>query len=513
MLRQPRGSRPRRPPALVVVVVALLTAAAFVPLGFVVYSSYQAGWDNIRALVFRARVGELLTNTGLLVLVTVPLCVALGVAVAWLVERTTVFGSRLWAPALAAPLAVPAFVNSYAWVTVFPSLHGLWAGVLITTLSYFPLVYLPVLAALRRLDAQVEESATALGCGRLTVFFRVVLPQLRLAILGGGLLVTLHLLSEYGAFSMIRFDTFTTAIFGQFKSTFNGMAGNMLAGVLVLCCLLVLLIEGGARGKSRYARIGSGTAQTATPLRLGTLQLPAQAVLAVVLGAALGVPLVVIGRWLASGGAAVWQSSTLVEALGQTLMYGAVGAVVTTVLAFPIAWIAVRYPGRFSKFVEGSNYVTSALPGIVVALALITVFIQTDWYQTVFVVFAAYLLMFIPRALVSVRAGLAQVPVDLEEAAQALGKSPAWAFLKVTLRLTAPAAASGMALVFIAIVTELTATLMLSPTGTSTLATQFWSLSGELDYAGAAPFALIMVAVSLPVTYILFRQSQKAAGV
>lgn len=495
--------------------VALMTAAAFIPLGFVAVSAYRAGWDNIKALVFRARVGELLANTGLLVLITVPLCVVLGVFVAWLVERTTVFGSRLWAPALAVPLAVPAFVNSYAWVTVAPSLHGLWAAVLITTLSYFPLVYLPVLAALRRLDAQVEESATALGCGRARVFFRVVLPQLRLAMLGGGLLVALHLLSEYGAFAMIRFDTFTTAIFGQFKSTFNGMAGNMLAGVLVLCCLLVLLIEGLARGKSRYARLGSGSALAATPLRLRWLQLPALLALAAVLAAALGVPLLIIGRWLAKGGAAVWQGHELGAALGQTLLYGVVGAVATTALAFPIAWIAVRFPGRFSKFVEGSNYVTSSLPGIVVALALITVVINWApfWYQTTVVVIVAYLLMFIPRALVNVRSGLAQVPVGLEEAAQSLGASPRFAFLRVTLRLTAPAAASGMALVFIAIVTELTATLMLSPTGTSTLATQFWSHSAELDYAGAAPFALIMVGVSLPVTYLLFRQSQKAAGV
>ncbi len=85
-------------------------------------------------------------------------------------------------------------------------------------------------------------------------------PQLRLAICGGALLVALHLLAEYGLYVMIRFDTFTTAIYDQFQSTFSGPAANMLAGVLALCCLAILLLESASRGKARYARIGAGAA-------------------------------------------------------------------------------------------------------------------------------------------------------------------------------------------------------------------------------------------------------------
>src|SRR4029078_1464847 len=121
---------------------------------------------------------------------------------------------------------------------------GLWAGVLVSTLSYFPLIYLPAAATLRRLDPAVEESARALGSDSTAVFFRVVLPQLRPAILGGGLLVGVHLLAEYGAFAMVRFNTFTTAIFEQFQATFDGAAGATLAGVLFLLCLGLVL--GGA---------------------------------------------------------------------------------------------------------------------------------------------------------------------------------------------------------------------------------------------------------------------------
>ena len=212
-----------------------------IPLGYVVLTAVLTGWPTLSGLLFRPRVAELLVNTVALVAVTVPLCAVVGIAAAWLVERAALPGSRVFAVLLTAPLAIPAFVNSYGWVSLVPSLHGLGSGVLVAGLSYFPLVYLPCVATLRRLDPAVEEAAAALGTGPLATFFRVVLPQLRLPVLGGSLLIGLHLLAEYGAFALIRFDTFTTAIVEQYRSTFNGPAANALAGVLVLCCLLLLL--------------------------------------------------------------------------------------------------------------------------------------------------------------------------------------------------------------------------------------------------------------------------------
>ena len=225
------------------VLAVLIALFSLVPLGYVVYMTAATGWDTAVGLIFRPRVGELLLNTVLLMVVTVPLCLVLGVGGAWLVERTTLRGPQVWAVLLAAPLAIPAFVNSYAWVSAVPSLGGLGSGVLIATLSYFPLVYIPAAATLGRLDPAIEQSAASLGLGAWRVFFRVVLPQLRIAMTGGALLVALHLLAEYGAFAMIRFDTFTTAIMVQYQSTFNGTAGNMLASVLVFFCLILLLSE------------------------------------------------------------------------------------------------------------------------------------------------------------------------------------------------------------------------------------------------------------------------------
>jgi iron(III) transport system permease protein len=494
--------------------VAILVAATFIPLGYVAWSAVSIGWTRAFELIVRPRVGELLFNTVALVVITVPVCVVIGVGVAWLVERTDLPGRAFWRPLFVAPLAVPAFVNSYAWIGVIPSLHGLWAGVLVTTLSYFPFMYLPVAATLRRLDPAVEESARALGSDSTGVFFRVVLPQLRLAILGGGLLIGVHLLAEFGAFAMVRFDTFTVAIFQQFQVTFDGAAGSMLAGVLVLLCLVLLVGEASARGQARFARIGAGVSRAATPIPLGRNVITAQAALAALAVLALGVPLWTILRWLWIGGSDVWVLDDIGTALGQTIGLATMAAVLTTVLAFPVAWVAVRSSGFLARMVEGANYVTSALPGIVTALALVTVTIRVapPLYQSVVLIVFAYVLLFMPRALVNVRAGLAQVPISLEEASRSLGSSPSATFLRVTLRLTAPAAAAGASLVFVAVATELTATLLLAPTGTRTLSMLFWSFSSELDYAAAAPYALVLVVLAIPVTLVLFRQSTKAAA-
>ncbi len=509
-----KGRGTRSGPWAVVVLSALIAIFSLLPLGYVAVMTANAGWDTIVKLVFRARVGELLVNTIALVLITVPLCVVIGIAGAWLVERTRLRGHKAWAVLLAAPLAIPAFVNSYAWVSAIPSLGGVLGGVLVSTLSYFPLVYIPVAAVLSRMDPALEQTGSSLGLGPWQVFFRVVLPQLRLAAAGGALLVSLHLLAEYGAFAMIQFDTFTTAIYDQFRSTFNGAAANMLASVLVLLCLLLLLGEAKSRGNARYARIGGGVQSGPTRQTLGWFEVPAQAFLIVLGVLALGVPLFHVIRWLIAGGASVWQGGDLSVALLQTLGYGLVGALATVVLAFPMSYLVVRHPGPMTKLLEGANYISSSMPGIVVALALVTITIHgvPAIYQTAVVLVAAYALLFMPRALVNLRAGLAQAPKELDEAAQALGKPPLVAFFKVTLRLSAPAAAGGAALVFLGIVNELTATLLLAPNGTSTLATKFWSLSSGIDYAGAAPYALLMILLSAPMTYLLFAQSKKAAG-
>ena len=512
-----RSPRPVAGPTPAAVTVAALAVAALcvVPLVVVVVKAFDVGpaaaWD----LLWRPRVGELLRNTAGLVVCTVALTTVLGIATAWLVERTSLPGARFWRVLMVAPLAVPAFVNSYAWVTVRPDLQGLNGAVLVTTLSYFPFVFLPVAAVLRGLDQSLEDSARSLGLGPWRAFFRAVLPQLRPAALGGMLLVSLHLLSEFGVLAMLRFPTFTTAILEQFQVAFSNSAGSLLALVLIALCLALLTAEQLLRGTTRYARLGRGTTRRALPARLGRWTVPALAGMALLTVLALGVPLGSLVYWFRAGSGGLSESTfdpaELVSTLWGTLRLAVLAGLVSVVAAFPVAWLIARRRSWLSVLVERATYVASSLPGVVIALALVTLAVRyaRPVYQTAAVLVAAYVVLFIPRAMVSIRASLAQAPEELTDAARALGDRPLRAFLRVTLPLTAPGVLAGFAMVFIATSTELTATLLLAPTGTQTLATAFWSASESIDYAGAAPYAAALVLVSAPLTYLLLRRNDE----
>src|SRR6478672_2437161 len=301
--RWARPGRGRTPVALLLVsaAVALLVLA---PVGFLLDQALATGWGEVRRLLFRSFVGSLLLNTTMLVAVGTAASTVLGVAVAWFVERTDLPGRRAWAVLAALPITVPAFVTSYSWVSITPAVQGFGGAAAIVTLAYYPLVYLPVAAVLRGTDPALEESARSLGMGPWRTFFRVTLPQTRIALLGGMLLVAIHMLSEFGAFAMLRFQTFTTAIYDQYKLSFDGASASMLASVLVILCLVLLVTELGLRGKGRYARVDSGAARPIPPLELGRAKWAVSGGFAALIGLALGLPLATLAYWVATGSSA-----------------------------------------------------------------------------------------------------------------------------------------------------------------------------------------------------------------
>jgi iron(III) transport system permease protein len=505
----------RTHPPLLFILSALIVLVALIPFFFVLGYVVSIGSEQAVALIWRPRVGELFRNTGLLVTGCVGLTAVLGTGMAWLVERTTLPGRRIWNVLLVAPLAVPAFVNSFGWVSLTARVEGYAGAVLIVSLSYYPLVYLPVAAMLRGLDPALEETAAALGYGPWRTFARVVLPQLRPALLGGTLIVALHTLAEFGALQMLRFPTFTTAIYDLYRSSFNGPAANMLAGVLLLCCMLLLTLELRLRGQHRYSRLGGGSARTIPRRNLGRYRAPCLVAVAALVALALGVPIGSLAFWLVTGSSTAFPVADLVTTAATTFGLGVAGAFVAMALAFPIAWLCVRRRGRLSMLLERSTYFGNAVPGIVVALALVTVSIRfaQPAYQTVVLLVLAYAIMFMPRAMISIRAALDQAPPVFDDVAHALGSGPIETLRRVTLPLVAPGLGAGSALVFLAVVTELTATLLLAPIGTRTLATQFWSNSSSIAYGAAAPYAALMVILSAPVTLLLTRDRWRAMPV
>src|SRR5262249_10565360 len=236
--------------------VALLTAAALVaalmavPLVFLLIEAAGAGSGELSQLIFRSLTWSLLWNTVRLAAVVTVACAVIGTGAAWCVERTDLPGRRVWAVLVVIPLAIPDFVVSFGWNSLWTWAHGYTGAVIVMTLATYPLVYLPVAASLRGADPGQEEIARSLGVGRVRAFARITLGQAKGAILGGCLLVALVLLAEFGAFEILGYQTFTTEIFSEFHG-YSFAASCALSLVLVLLSLLVLAGEGALSGRGR----------------------------------------------------------------------------------------------------------------------------------------------------------------------------------------------------------------------------------------------------------------------
>ena len=369
----------------------------------------------------------------------------IAVSLAWLTTRTDLPGRRIWTVITALPLAIPTYVGAFAMIGALGP-RGMLQGWLEPLGVEEHAVDLRLPAApswssrcspirtcccrfVPHSDGSTRVStrpAARLARGPWTTFFRVVLPQLRPAVIAGALLVALYTLSDFGAVSMLRYDTFTRAIYVQYRGALNRNSAAVLGLVLVAITIVVLAAEQRFRGRGQVHRVHSGGARVAPPLRLGRLRWVAAGACALLAAIALIVPLAVIAYWL-------WRGVQVGESwlpawslVGNSLLASALGAVVTMLAAWPVALMSVRRPGRFSRFIERLSWSGHALPGIVVALALVFFGARyVPWaYQTLAMLVFAYAVLFLPQAIAALRGSLAQITPSMEEASYALGVQP-----------------------------------------------------------------------------------------
>jgi iron(III) transport system permease protein len=497
-LRRPWTGRPRRRSGRdwpLVALSAVIALGLLAPLALIALDARSAGWEEIHRVLFRARSAMLLRHTVVLGVIVAAFAGTIGTGAAWLTERTALRARRVWTVLLVLPVAIPDFVVGYAWHSFAPRLNPLLGASIVMTLGTYPLVYLPVAAALRRADPAMEEAAHSLGVGRLATFRRVTLPLIRPAVLGGCVLVVLTVISEFGAFEILRYQTFTTEIFTEFQ--FDSQAAGALSIPLVCLGLLALFVEGIVPRRTT-ARLAPRRA--VTPARLGRMTFPVLVALGGLVTLGVGVPVGTIVYWIAqSQHTTLPATATLASATWTTLTYSAWGAGVAVVLAVPVALMSLRRSSVTRNVLERSTYVTKALPGVVIALSL--VFFATRYafglYETSVLLVVAYAILNFPLALVCVRTSAAQIPPRLTDVGRSLGRGPISVFFRVTLPLLAPGLLAGFCLVFLTAVTELTATLVLAPIGVETLATQFWAFQRNVAYGAAAPYALVIVALAL----------------
>jgi iron(III) transport system permease protein len=512
-----------RPPLGLLVLGSVVAAVALLPLAYlaiVVGSDLDAARDAVWTSDALALLGR---STALAFAVTAT-AIAIAVPLAWLTVRTDLPGRRVWAVLCALPLVIPSYIGAYLVVSALgpaglaqdvlgvdelPSIYGFPGAWLVLTAFTYPYVLLPVQAVLRRLDPSLEEAARGMGRTPLQVFRTVVLPQLMPAIGAGGLLVALYVLSDFGAVAILRFDSFTRAIYTTYQSSFDREGAAALACLLVALTVVVLWLEGRTRrARGAYHRAAPGAQRRAAVVPLGRWRAAAAAFVAAVVGVALVLPVAVLLYWSTKSVAGEVEWGVVAAAAANSLLAAAAAAVVAALAALPVALLAARSPSRASALVERASFAGHALPGIVVALAL--VFVGTRaWpvlYQTLAMLVLAYVVLFLPQAIGAARAALLRIDPHVEEAARSLGRTP----LAVLRTITAPLARSGVLagalLVFLTAVKELPATLLLAPIGFETLATEIWrTTSASFFERGAVPSLVLLAVSAVPLALLTIR--------
>lgn len=504
---------------------ALVAVAMSLPLVYLIVRASAAGQSAWKWLL-RVQTFQILGQSVGLALSVMLAALLLGVSLAWLVTRTDLVGRRIWSALLPLPLVIPSYVGAYLFVSFFaprgllqnllerwlgierlPSVYGFWGTWLVLSLMTYPYVFMAARAVLSRSDRSLEEAARSLGYSALETFWKVTLPQLRPALAAGSLLVGLYVLRDFGAVSILRFTTFTRAIYLQYQSSIDRSAAALLSLVLILITIGFLIAE--QRLRHAAAENPHTAIQPVQLIRLGRWQVLAVGVVTLVLLLGLIFPSSVLLYWLIRGLLVGEQISNWLRPLLGSVSAAGLAALVTVLLAFPVSILSIRRVGLFSKMLEKWSYLGYAVPGIVVALAL--VFFGANFipalYQTLFMLLFAYVILFLPQAMGSLQASLRMVQRSLEEAAASLGENPLRVFQRVTLPLITPGVASAAALVFLTTMKELPATLLLAPTGFSTLATQIWGAVSEAYFARAAAPALILILASSISMYLINHQT------
>jgi iron(III) transport system permease protein len=515
------GARPA--PVWLLGAGAIVGLAAVLPaayLAVVIFGDFSAALET--ALSSRAL--ETLLRTAALTAAVVVTSVAIALPIGWLTVRTDLPGRRLWAVLCTLPLVIPSYVGAYLLVAALgphgmvqealgvgrlPSIYGFTGAWLVLTLFTYPLVLIPLRATLRRIDPQLEDAARAMGRSPLEVLRTIVLPQLWPVIAAGSLLVALFTISDFGAVSILRFRSFTSEIYIAYQSSFDRVAAAALGSVLVVSMLALLFASSRVRGARAVHRLGPGTLRPAPPYRLGRWRWPALAFCSLIVLVAFALPVGVLVYWASKGISTGSTSLNTIAALGgNSLLIAAWAAAIGAVAALAVAALVVRYPSPASRLVERLSHAGYALPGILVALGL--VFFATRavpaLYQTIALLVFAMTIHYLPLAIGPTASSLLQLSPRIEEAARGMGRGQAEVFRTITIPLARGGMMAGAALVFLHAMKELTVTLILSPIGFKTLATDIWTQTTYGFYEASAIPALVLLAVAAIPVYLLSEQ-------
>jgi iron(III) transport system permease protein len=502
-----------RPAPLPLTAIAVAIASSvLIPLVYLVIRALEAEGSSLRLIVFRERNLVLLGNTLILAVAVLLLATLIALPTAWLLARVNIPLSKFWVVAATLPLAVPGYVGAFALLAAsgaggtleflglrVPRTDGFLGASLILALYTAPYLFVNLYAALERLDPALEEASRSLGQSRWAGFVRVVLPQLRPAWLSGGLLIVLHVIGDFGVVSLMRFETFSSAIYTQYIGSLDRVYAAWLALVLLVLTVLILGLEGVAMRRVFLTRNSKNT-RLAVRLELGGWAVAALVPVLIYVTLAVLLPVVTALHWLTREPPSLFYNplGELSRAILGTVSAALPAAILSAICALPLAYLAVRYKTRFSGWLERSSYLGYATPPLALALALIFVTLRVvpSLYQTLWLLIFAYTVHFLAESIGPIRSQLHQTPLRLEEAGRSLGLGGWGVLWRVLVPLLARGVLAAMALAFLSAAKELPLTTLLAPPGFESLAKNVYGYTSEAMFAKAAPHALALIVLS-----------------
>ncbi len=439
--------------------------------------------------------------------------VTIGLATAWVTNRVRLPFRRGWLTLAALPLVVPSYVAALTLIAAtgpsgvlveVPTPYGFVGSWLVLSLFTAPLAHLTLIPGLRSIDPATEEAATGLGASRWKVFGTVTVPQLKPALVSSALLVGLYTISDFGAVSLLRYDTFTRAIYTLYRGQIDRRPSATLSLILMILAILILVVERRYRGR---ISLHSRRPRRSRPLITlsGWPRALSISGLSVYLLITLGIPLMVLVASVRRGVASEQTIGSLGAETGRSLGVAVIAALLTVILAFPVAMVTTRRPGRLSGWVESAMWGAYSLPHITVGVAAVG--FALSWarplYQTLLYLVIIYGAIFLPQAVGAAQDAMVRASPDLENASRGLGKGAVATLMRVTLPLAVPGLVAGAALVFLSVMKELPATLLLRPNGFETLAIRIWSSTAEGFVTRASAAGLVLLVVSIVPLFLL----------
>ncbi|MFK7160008.1 iron ABC transporter permease [Marinospirillum sp. MEB164] len=519
--QQPVAQRTRAPLYLLIP-ATLVAVAMLIPLFYLFLRAFQAEPAQLADILWRQRNLDLLWNTlkltgGVLILTTL-----MALPTAWLVTRTDIRFKKLITLLAVIPLAVPGYVMAYAlmglggYYGVFaqlfgwqlPRISGYWGALMALSFYTFSYLFLNLRAALLGLDPNLEESAQSLGYGPWATFRHVLLPHLLPALMAGWLVIGLYVMGDFGAVALMRYEAFSYAIFNQYENSFDRFYAAWLSLMLLALAASFVMMETLIKRK-RLASLGSSAPRQQRQSRLGWLHLPAWLYLSAVFLSSIGLPVMILAYWLILAPPDLSFFLQVPATFLRSATVAIPAALLTSLMAIPVAYLLVRYPSRWSSLIERSTYIGYALPPITLALAMVYFALNTAYflYQTLAMLVFALALATLALAMGPIRSHLLQTRVNLEEAAFSLGYSPLATFYHVIFPRLRRSLLASATLVFLFCMKELPITMLLSPTNYTTLAVTVYTRTSEGMMAEAAPFAAaILLFSTLSVGLVLNRE-------